>query len=89
MNVKSLLASAAILTLSSCGYPIITKDITAITRTVKSCSYSPLWFAPFNVHYANVDSITKATGINNVASVEQKVYPFVLFTKSCIVVKGN
>ena len=89
MNIKSLLASASILTLASCGYPIITKDTTSITRTVQSCSYSPLWFPPFNVHYANVDSITKATGINNVASVEQKVYPFVLFTKSCIVVKGN
>ena len=89
MKINPLLASLAVLTVSSCSYPILTKDTTAILYTAKSCSYAPLWLAPLNSHYSNVDSIAKASNMQNIASVEQVIYPFVLFTKSCVIVKGN
>ena len=53
-----------------------------VVETAVSCSYAPLWLAPLNANYADVSMIAPANA--KVVSVTQKVYPFVLFTKSCV-----
>lgn len=77
--------------LSGCTYQVMHKSNSSAmkSKVAHSCSYAPLWLAPMNSDYANVDKIAQENGITNVTKVEHKVYPFVLFTKSCMHVHGE
>jgi hypothetical protein len=77
--------------LASCSYTVMPSKSNHSTpaKTATSCSYAPLWLAPMNSEYANVDKISKENHINEVSSVKLKNYPFVLFTKSCVIVEGK
>jgi hypothetical protein len=89
---------AGALLLSACSYNIMdktkhTQESGKEIQTVRNCSYAPLWLAPMNKDYASVCKLMKANNIKitspekQIVSIDHKVYPFVLFTKSCIEVK--
>lgn len=55
-------------------------------KIIKSCSYAPLWLAPMNKHYADLPKLMEKHGISydQVVSSKHVVYPYVLFTRSCM-----
>ncbi len=90
MKIKSLVTLSSLAVLASCNYAIMPNtSMNKAHKMAKSCSYAPLWLAPVNKDYANVNQIAKANNISKIASVSQTVYPFVIFTKTCVNVKGS
>lgn len=86
--------AAVCFSLTNCSYHVMGKSKEQVAqhnnvKTVKACGYAPLWLAPFNKDFANVDMIAAENNIRDVVSVQQKIYPFVLFTKSCTIVHGK
>ena len=87
-KVSLVLLSIAAMALSSCGYKIMDNGVTSM-KSAKTCSYAPLWIAPISRDYADVNAIAEKNGITTINSVKQTVYPFVLFTKTCVEVSGK
>jgi hypothetical protein len=98
--MKHLFVLSALLLGSSCTYVVSDhcpykkhdqhetvqkKDLVS----AKSCSYAPLWLAPMDKDYANVNMIAKKHGIEKIEKIEHTVYPYVLFTKTCMTVHGK
>ncbi|QED23104.1 hypothetical protein [Candidatus Deianiraea vastatrix] len=77
-------------TLASCSYKIQKHNCPELNKSFKEkpmhfskCSYAPLWLNPmFPADYADLNKHLPKDA--KVVSIEQKVYPFVLFTKTCI-----
>jgi hypothetical protein len=92
--MKHLFVLSALLLGSSCTYLVSHHDNGQNVHkkeltSAKSCSYAPLWLAPMDKDYANVNMIAKKHGIEKIEKIEHVVYPYVLFTKTCMVVHGK
>lgn len=92
MKIKTLLLVCTVLLLSSCKYTVketyTTPEISNKMVEGKKCTWSLLWLAPFNKDFANLDTIASTSGIEEVYSAEQRIYPYVLWTNYCMRVKG-
>ena len=96
MKKATQLAALGVLSLAltNCSYHVMGKSKEQVAqhnhvKTAKVCGFAPLWLAPFNKDFANVDMIAANNNFKEVVSVEQKIYPYVLFTVSCTVVHGK
>jgi hypothetical protein len=83
--------------LCGCTYGIKSKDPLAFQESIQEalfskefsdCSYAPLWVAPLNYSYMNIERLIEKENITQVYEINQRIYPFVLFTKYCLVIRG-
>ena len=93
MKIRSfIVASIASVSLTACTYTITGKHEKVMTDNLMSaerCTFAPLWLAPANEEFTNIDTIARDKGIKDIKYAKQKIYPYVLFTRYCTVVKGQ